>query len=205
MSVFIMGFKIAFIKPHLPDKYQLIPLAHFQRLVFLMPVLGENGPSTALFFGFFGDSEDLLKGQNSRVFGSSIGLRPYSTEGEVKDVVKKETPSPAAPKGNIGLRDHRINKFEKFLMVWGGKYKTMDEVPDFVSQDSLERARNKARIKINLLMGLATLIGCFFMIWSGKKAQKEGQSLVKMNEEWHKKMKADAEKAKGDLEAAKAS
>lgn len=40
---------------------------------------------------------------NSRVFGSSIGLRPYSTEGEVKDVVKKETPSPAAPKGNIGM------------------------------------------------------------------------------------------------------
>ncbi|XP_063590105.1 UPF0389 protein GA21628-like [Penaeus indicus] len=114
-------------------------------------------------------------------------------------------PAASAPKGNIGLRDHRINRFEKFLMVWGGKYKSMVDVPDFVSQDSLERARNKARIKINLLMGLATLIGCFFMILSGKKAQREGQSVVKMNEEWHKKMREEASKAKANTEGEKAS
>ncbi|XP_047497452.1 UPF0389 protein CG9231-like [Penaeus chinensis] len=115
-------------------------------------------------------------------------------------------PAPAsAPKGNIGLRDHRINRFEKFLMVWGGKYKSMDEVPEYISQDSLERARNKARIKINMLMGLATLIGCFVMIWSGKRAQREGQTVVKMNEEWHRKMKEEASKAKGSAEGDKAS
>lgn len=147
---------------------------------------------------------------NSRVVGSPAGLRSYATEGgETKEVAKTEGPSAAAaagaPKGNIGLRDHRINSFEKFLMVWGGKYKSLGEVPDFVSQDSLERARNKARIKINISMGVATLLGCLLMIWSGKKAQKEGQSVVKMNEEWHKKMREEANKAKANAEGDKAS
>lgn len=73
------------------------------------------------------------------------------------------------------------------------------------SQDSLERARNKARIKINISMGVATLLGCLLMIWSGKKAQKEGQSVVKMNEEWHKKMREEANKAKANAEGDKAS
>lgn len=151
---------------------------------------------------------------NSRVFlGSPPGLRSFAAGGGEAaggggGLVKTEgsaSASASAQKGNIGLRDHRINRFEKFLMVWGGKYKSMSDVPEFISQDSLERARNKARIKINLLMGLATLIGCFFMIRSGKKAQREGQSVVKMNEEWHRKAREEASQGKANTEGDKAS
>ena len=31
-----------------------------------------------------------------------------------------------------GLTDHRINRFERYLLVWGGKYKTVAEVPNLV-------------------------------------------------------------------------
>ncbi|KAG7167048.1 UPF0389 protein [Homarus americanus] len=98
------------------------------------------------------------------------------------------------------LTDHRVNKFEKYLLVWGGKYKTVQEVPDLVNQDVLERARNKARIKINIMMCVATLLSCLAMVYAGKRAQKRGESVIKMNEDWHKKYNEEAKiaQAKAD-------
>ncbi|XP_037801386.1 UPF0389 protein CG9231-like [Penaeus monodon] len=104
--------------------------------------------------------------------------------------------SSAIPVGKLGLRDHHINRLEKYLLVWGGKYNSIADVPDLVSQDTLERARNKARIKINIWMGVATLLGCVYMIWSGKKAHREGQSLLVMNAEWHRRVNEEARLAK---------
>ncbi|KAK8390880.1 hypothetical protein O3P69_016923 [Scylla paramamosain] len=61
-------------------------------------------------------------------------------------------------------------------------------------QDALERARNKARIKINIMMCVATLLGCFAMIYSGKKARDAGESVVKTNLDWHKKINEEYKK-----------
>uniref|UniRef100_A0A0P4WFB8 Uncharacterized protein n=1 Tax=Scylla olivacea TaxID=85551 RepID=A0A0P4WFB8_SCYOL len=97
----------------------------------------------------------------------------------------------------LGLTDHRVNRFEKLLLVWGGKYKSVADVPNLVSQDALERARNKARIKINIMMCVATLLGCFAMIYSGKKARDAGESVVKTNLDWHKKINEQYKKEQG--------
>uniref|UniRef100_A0A0P4W9V1 Uncharacterized protein n=1 Tax=Scylla olivacea TaxID=85551 RepID=A0A0P4W9V1_SCYOL len=99
--------------------------------------------------------------------------------------------------GRLGLTDHRVNRFEKLLLVWGGKYKSVADVPNLVSQDALERARNKARIKINIMMCVATLLGCFAMIYSGKKARDAGESVVKTNLDWHKKINEQYKKEQG--------
>lgn len=34
---------------------------------------------------------------------------------------------------------HRPNNFEKKLLVWSGKYKTTEEIPGYVSEESVER------------------------------------------------------------------
>ncbi|XP_068230451.1 UPF0389 protein CG9231 [Palaemon carinicauda] len=93
------------------------------------------------------------------------------------------------------LTDHRVDNLEKYLLVWGGKFKSISEVPAFVSQDTMERSRNKARIKINLMMCAATVVACFLMVLSGKKAQREGQNITNMNQEWHRKQR-EADQAK---------
>lgn len=114
-----------------------------------------------------------------------------------------ETKQTSIPnKGKIGLTDHKVNRLEKFFLVWGGKYKSVADVPDLVSQSTLERARNKARIKVNLMMCAVTLFACLAMIYSGKRAKASGESVVKMNEDWHKSVK-EAEFAKQELESAK--
>lgn len=125
----------------------------------------------------------------------------HSTEDKLKDIIQAAPATAAAcgstkPAGKLGLRDHHVNTLEKYLLVWGGKFKSVADVPELVSQDVLERARNKARIKINIWMGVATLFGCAYMIWSGKKAHREGQSLLNMNLEWHRKVNEEAKVAK---------
>lgn len=47
------------------------------------------------------------------------------------------------------------------------------------------RARNKFRIRAANIMMLLTLIGCGYMIVSGKKAASGGESVLKMNQDWH--------------------
>ncbi|XP_042225642.1 UPF0389 protein CG9231-like [Homarus americanus] len=122
---------------------------------------------------------------------STVATQPKTSEAP---------PPPSRPRGKLGLTDHRVNKFEKYLLVWGGKYKTVQEVPDLVNQDVLERARNKARIKINIMMCVATLLSCLAMVYAGKRAQKRGESVIKMNEDWHKKYNEEAKiaQAKAD-------
>lgn len=43
-------------------------------------------------------------------------------------------------------------------------------------------------------MMLATAIACVVVAFSGKRAAERGESVAKMNLEWHKKIKEDANK-----------
>lgn len=51
-------------------------------------------------------------------------------------------------------------------------------------------------------MVVATIIGCILMIISGKKAAKRGESVVKMNQDWHREYDEAAARA-GDEKAIK--
>lgn len=135
---------------------------------------------------------------HKRYYSSPAGNIPSKdvVTSTASDASAPSQPSTFAPPGNIGrLTHHRVNKLERFFLVWGGNYKTMAEVPDHVSQDTLERARNKARIKFNLMMAAATLFACLLMVYLGKKARNEGVSVVKINEEWHKRINEEAKAA----------
>ncbi|XP_017127727.1 UPF0389 protein CG9231 [Drosophila elegans] len=87
------------------------------------------------------------------------------------------------------IKNHEPNNLERKMLVWTGKYKTQAEVPNFVSQDVMERCRNKMRIRLANIMIALTAIGCAIMVYSGKQAAKRGESVTKMNLEWHKQFK----------------
>ncbi|TDG45253.1 hypothetical protein AWZ03_008315 [Drosophila navojoa] len=90
------------------------------------------------------------------------------------------------------IKNHQPNGLEKRLLVWNGKYKSVDEVPAFVGQEEMERCRNKMRIRLaNIMIGL-TVVGCGIMIYSGKQAAKRGESVTKQNLEWHKQFNEQA-------------
>ncbi|XP_057665390.1 UPF0389 protein CG9231 [Diorhabda carinulata] len=89
---------------------------------------------------------------------------------------------------------HKVNNLERKFLVWTGKYKNVQEVPAFVSQSTMERCRNRMRIKIANYMMLATAIGCILMVYMGKKDAKKGITLSQQNREWHAQIKEEAEK-----------
>lgn len=91
---------------------------------------------------------------------------------------------------------HKVDQLEKRFLVWTGKYKTLEEVPPYVSQTVMERSRNRMRIKIANYMIVATLLGCITMVYLGKQDHKEGKSVQKQNLEWHRKIKEEDEKTK---------
>lgn len=52
------------------------------------------------------------------------------------------------------------------------------------------------RIRIANIMIVATLAGCGYMVYSGKQAAGRGESVQRMNIDWHKEYNAaEAEKA----------
>ncbi|KAJ8979553.1 hypothetical protein NQ317_017702 [Molorchus minor] len=89
---------------------------------------------------------------------------------------------------------HKVNNLEKRFLVWTGKYKSVDEVPNSLSQSTIEKARSRIRIRIANFMMLATIIGCIAMVYSGKQAHKKGDSVQKQNLEWHKELKQETNK-----------
>lgn len=91
---------------------------------------------------------------------------------------------------------HKVDKLEKRFLVWTGKYKTIEEVPAFVGQHVMERARNRMRIRIANGMIAATIVGCIIMVYLGKRDARMGVSLQQQNLDWHRKIKEEDEKAK---------
>ncbi|RZB39786.1 UPF0389 domain containing -like, partial [Asbolus verrucosus] len=91
---------------------------------------------------------------------------------------------------------HKVNNLEKKFLVWTGKYKSVEEVPAYVQQNVVERARNRMRIKISNYMMALTVVGCIVMVYFGKRAAGRGESVVKENLEWHRKINEEGKKEK---------
>lgn len=88
---------------------------------------------------------------------------------------------------------HKVNNLEKRFLVWTKKYKTVDEIPPYVTQSTMERCRNRMRIKIANYMMAATAVGCIAMIYLGKQDAKKGISVTQQNRDWHAQNRANIE------------
>lgn len=56
----------------------------------------------------------------------------------------------------------------------------------------MEKARNKARIKLANYMMAATVLACLGMVISGKRAAERGETISKMNLDWHKEINKES-------------
>lgn len=62
----------------------------------------------------------------------------------------------------------------------------------------IEKASSRARIRIANYMMAATALACLVMIISGKRAAERGETVQKANVEWHRRVKEEEEKRKGE-------
>ncbi|XP_071955479.1 uncharacterized protein [Antedon mediterranea] len=121
---------------------------------------------------------------------SLASARKLCTKSE-KDVDKVKENEVAADGKNpilegFHLRATRPNKVDRWILVFMGRYKSDQDIPDFVSDTIINSTKNKFRIIVNIGMGVFALLGGVVMIYIGRKRMQAGESISGMNIERHK-------------------
>ncbi|XP_073494026.1 protein FAM162B-like [Phyllobates terribilis] len=89
--------------------------------------------------------------------------------------------------------ERKPSDFDKKVLVWAGRYKNREEIPEYVSWEVISAAKSNVRIKVCMVMILFTIVGCIFMVRSGKKALQEDNTLLQRNIEKKAKWREEAE------------
>lgn len=84
--------------------------------------------------------------------------------------------------------------YDKKVLLWSGRFKREQDIPEMVSIEMLYAARNKVRVKICYLMIGVSILACVAMVISGKKAFKNQENLTKWNLEKKAKLKEQFER-----------
>ncbi|XP_034025361.1 protein FAM162B [Thalassophryne amazonica] len=118
--------------------------------------------------------------------------KPTETKADTQPAVP-----PHEPHHTFKLATFRPSNMDRKFLIWTGRFKTPDQIPEFVSYEMIEVARNRMRIKFCYAMIAATLAGCAAMIYLGKQAAHRNESLAAYNLEkqarWREEAKRERE------------
>ncbi|KAM8788435.1 protein FAM162B isoform 2-T2 [Rhynchonycteris naso] len=107
---------------------------------------------------------------------SSQGLPRFSSSG---------TPSGSGPQGPGKVHrvpgEHKPSQFDKKILLWTGRFKAVEDIPPRIPPEMIDAARNKARVKACYIMIGLTIIACFAVIASAKRAVERHESLTSWN------------------------
>ncbi|XP_022107637.1 protein FAM162A-like [Acanthaster planci] len=140
---------------------------------------------------WLGNMHDL-SGSRVGLLSSFAAFRAYATGKEVEKIQEPQTSRTGSESSTSSesatVRARAPTNIERKIFVWTGKYKTVDEVPELVSEAALMSSKTKFRIYINLGMGAATLLAAISMIIMGRSRAKKGESVSGMNMKRHREM-----------------
>ncbi|XP_061522934.1 protein FAM162B isoform X1 [Phycodurus eques] len=112
--------------------------------------------------------------------------------------VKAESPAAApaqnSPRLGFKIPGYRPSELDKKMLLWSGRYKTADQIPELVSFETLDAARNKVRVKACYVMMAATIGACLLMVLLGKRAAGRNESLTGQNMERKAKWKEELQR-----------
>ncbi|XP_050954005.1 protein FAM162B [Labeo rohita] len=94
------------------------------------------------------------------------------------------------------LPGYRPSEWDKKMLVWSGRFKTTEQIPDFVSFEMIDAARNRVRVKACYVMMAMTILACLVMAVSGKKAASRNENLTTWNMEKKARWREEAQKEK---------
>nr|XP_020457973.1 protein FAM162B-like [Monopterus albus] len=113
---------------------------------------------------------------------------------------KAEIATPShAPRPAFKLPGYKPSSMDRKFLLWTGRFKTKEQIPEFVSYEMIDGARNKMRVKVCYIMIVATLGTCMLMVTLGKRAAARNETLTSMNLEkkarWREELQKENEAA----------
>ncbi|XP_012497713.1 PREDICTED: protein FAM162A [Propithecus coquereli] len=125
---------------------------------------------------------------------SSLTLTRNSDLKRINGFCTKPQESSRAPSHTYSHRVplHKPTDWEKKILIWSGRFKKEDEIPETVTFEMLDAAKNKLRVKMSYVMIALTVAGCILMIVEGKKAAKRNETLTSLNLEKKARLREEA-------------
>ncbi|XP_044305713.1 protein FAM162A [Varanus komodoensis] len=107
-------------------------------------------------------------------------------------VVSMQRSNPRASGFSSQVPGYKPTNWDKKFLIWTGRFKKAEDIPETVSPDMLNAARSKMRVRVAYIMIALTLLGCFAAVVSGKQAARRHESLTSLNFEkkarWREEM-----------------
>ncbi|KAJ6658329.1 hypothetical protein lerEdw1_020601 [Lerista edwardsae] len=103
-----------------------------------------------------------------------------------------QKPKTAASGSSFKVPGHKPSDWDKKFLIWTGRFKKVEDIPETVSFEMIDAARNKMRVKMSYLMIALTVLGCLIMVIVGKRAVGRHESLTSQNMEKKARWKEEA-------------
>ncbi|XP_051543745.1 protein FAM162B [Myxocyprinus asiaticus] len=107
--------------------------------------------------------------------------------------VPQQTPAQAQHLG-FKLPGYRPSDLDRKMLMWSGRFKTKEQIPEFVSFEMIDAARNRVRVKACYVMMGLTILACLAMVVSGKQAVGRHDNLTARNMEKKARLREEAQK-----------
>ncbi|KAJ1112543.1 hypothetical protein NDU88_000805 [Pleurodeles waltl] len=110
-----------------------------------------------------------------------------------KPTEDKTAPESKGPGYSFKVPGHKPTDWEKRLLLWGGRFKKEEDIPEIVSFEMIDSAKNRVRVKVSYIMIALTIMGCITMVVSGKRAVGRHESLAGMNLERKARLREESQ------------
>ncbi|XP_056593685.1 protein FAM162B [Triplophysa dalaica] len=112
--------------------------------------------------------------------------------------VHQQVPSVPQQAQRLGFKlpGYRPSEWDKKMLLWSKRFKTKEQIPDFVSFEMIDAARNRVRVKACYVMMGMTILACLATVISGKQAAGRNENLTSQNMEKKARWREEAQKEK---------
>ncbi|XP_060114851.1 protein FAM162A-like [Heteronotia binoei] len=107
------------------------------------------------------------------------------------DSALKPSNGPSGP--SSGVPGHKPSNWDKKILVWTGRFKKAEDIPETLSFKAIDNARSKIRVQMAYLMIAFTAVGCLVMVILGKQAVARNESLTSLNLEKKARLREEAQ------------
>ncbi|XP_072544987.1 protein FAM162B [Salminus brasiliensis] len=106
-----------------------------------------------------------------------------------------------AQRSGFKLPGYRPSDMDKKMLVWSGRFKSKEQIPEFVSFEMIDAARNRVRVKACYVMIALTIVSCLAMVILGKEAAGRNDNLTTRNMEKKARLREEAQREREESTA----